>query len=160
MCILSDKEITEYIVIKELAIENFNLKNLTPNGYDLTIAEISIPKLNLTIKQGIAEIPPLTFFAISTKEYLKLGPKITAQLWLRTSWARKGIIGSFGKIDCGFEGNLTLLAFNCSEKVVQIEIGKTFAQVIFERMSRIPEKLYAMRSGDYQGQRGITFEKE
>ena len=39
------------------------------------------------------------------------------------SWARKGIICSFGKIDSGFKGNLTLLGLNSSEDEVNIELA-------------------------------------
>ena len=42
MTILSDKDITESIMTGNIGISNFIEKNLTPNGYDLTISEIKI----------------------------------------------------------------------------------------------------------------------
>jgi dCTP deaminase len=155
MSILSDGDLTAKLLNKEIKIEPFFEKNLTPNGYDLTIDEIVIPKLELQSKEGEVEIPALTWFAVSTKEYIKLSARVAAQLWLRTSHARKGIMCSFGKIDAGFEGTLTLSSFNASDKSITLTIGETFAQMVFETMSSEPKALYAEHSGHYQGQRGV-----
>jgi dCTP deaminase len=155
MTVLSDGEILRAMKAGELAIENFNDKNLTPNGYDLTIAEIMVGQGGETRTSGDIIIPPGKWFAVSTLEYVRCGPAICTQLWIRTSWARKGIISSFGKVDAGFEGTLTLSAYNSSDKEVVIPIGQRFAQIVFERLDAPSEKAYAQRSGNYQGQRGV-----
>ena len=159
MTILSDKSIVKLIASKEIIIEPFEEVNLTPNGYDLTVSEIEIPN-GKKIFKGKLRIPPNHRFAISTKEIISCGQNHCAQLWLRTSWARKGIICSFGKIDSGFKGNLTLLGLNSSEDEVNIEIGNTFAQIVFEKLSTPADELYSDRSGNYQNQKGITWSKE
>lgn len=151
--LLSDKEIVEAMIRKQISIEPFSRKNLTPNGYDLTIDEIMIPKTGEKIKEGKIKIPNLTPFLVSTKEYVKLRD-FSGSLWIRTSFARKGIIPSFGKVDVGFEGNLTLSAFNAGDEI-EISIGERFAQIVFERITK-PEMLYFQRSGNYMGQRGVT----
>ena len=155
MSILSDSDIKLWINEKGIAIEPFNEKNLTPNGYDLTIDEILIPKLKKHAKEGIVKIPYLTWFVISTKEYIKLTAKVCGQLWIRSSWARKGVICSFGKVDSGFEGTLTFSAFNASIKELDMPIGVRFAQIIFETLASKPEFLYGQKQSSYQGQRGI-----
>lgn len=160
MGILGDRDIEKYMAEGKLNIEPFSEENITPNGYDLTIEEILIPELKMHVKFGEVDVAGMRWFLISTKEYVKLNEDITAQLWIRTSWARKGILASFGKIDAGFEGNLTLSAFNASDSVVTIQIGETFAQMVFERLENPPKKLYEKRSGHYQGQRGITLNKK
>lgn len=159
MAILSDTDITAKLLSKELSIEPFFEKNLTPNGYDLTIDEIVIPKESVQVKEGEVEIPPLTWFAVSTREYVKLSAMVTAQLWIRTSHARKGVLASFGKIDAGFEGTLTLSSFNSSHEPVTLSIGDTYAQMVFEQMSSEPSALYDERSGHYQGQRGVKLNR-
>jgi dCTP deaminase len=159
MPILSDADITAKLLSKELTIDPFYEKNLTPNGYDLTIDEIVIPSRSIQEKEGEVEIPPMTWFAVSTKEYVKLSAKVTAQLWIRTSHARRGVLASFGKIDAGFEGTLTLSSFNASDKPVTLTIGDTYAQMVFELMSSEPSALYDERSGHYQGQRGVKLSK-
>jgi dCTP deaminase len=153
--ILSDRDIVEAIVRKQISIEPFNRKNLTPNGYDLTVDEIMITKTGEKINQGKIKIPSMTHFLVSTKEYVKL-TGVSGSLWIRTTFARKGVISSFGKVDVGFEGNLTLSAFNAGDEI-EISIGERFAQIVFERITK-PEMLYFQRSGNYMGQRGVTLE--
>ena len=159
MTILSDKSIIILVKKNEITISPFKNENLTPNGYDLTVEEIEIPEKQKTTTRKLT-IPPGERFAVSTKEIISCGENHCAQLWLRTSWARKGIICSFGKIDSGFKGNLTLLGLNASKKNVDIEIGNTFAQIVFEKLSTSANELYEKRSGNYQNQKGITWSKE
>ena len=155
MSILSDNDILNSMKNNDLGIEPFIEKNLTPNGYDLSIAEVFIKKSGEHIKEGMAIIPPLTWFAISTKEFVKMGPQITSQLWIRSSYARKGILASFGKVDAGFHGTLTISCFNSNDEPIEIPIGDRFCQIVFENMSSIPSELYDKKSGTYQNQRGI-----
>ena len=155
MSILSDRDIKESMKTNDLGIEPFNEKNLTPNGYDLSIDEIFIRKTDQHIKEGMAVIPPLSWFAISTKEFVKMGPQIASQLWIRSSYARKGVMASFGKVDAGFHGTLTISCFNSNDTEIEIPIGDRFCQIIFERLSSAPSELYDKKSGTYQNQRGI-----
>jgi len=157
--ILSDNDIIELMKKEELGIEPFIEKNLTPNGYDLSIEEVFIKKNNEHVKEGFAKIPPQTWFAISTKEFIKMGPKTTSQLWIRSSYARKGVMASFGKVDAGFHGTLTISCFNSNHETLEIPIGDRFCQIVFENMSSIPSELYNKKSGNYQNQRGIKLEK-
>jgi len=159
MAILSDEAILSALDVGEIEIEPFNADNLTPNGYDLTIKEIEIPNGPKTSENDLI-IPAGKRFAVSTKERIACGPSICAQLWLRTSWARKGIACSFGKIDSGFDGNLTLLGFNSSDEDVKLSTGETFAQMVFEMMTGPAASLYSERSGNYQNQRGVTWSKK
>ncbi len=140
----------------DLVLEGFKRDSLTPNGYDLSIGELLIPSSGQKFTDGSPKVPPLTWFLVGTEEVVELPTGLTGQLWIRTSWARKGIIGSFGKVDAGFRGNLTLSAFNASSSAVEIPIGSRFAQIVFVRMESMPEKGYGERSGNYQDQRGIT----
>ena len=159
MTILSDNSIVQLVKNKEITIDPFVDKNLTPNGYDLTVKEIEVPEQQKTTTQKMTILPGERF-AISSKEVISCGKNHCAQLWLRPSWARKGIICSFGKIDSGFKGNLTLLGLNASKKNIDIEIGNTFAQIVFEKLSTAANELYEERSGNYQNQKGITWSKE
>ncbi|MDG6218191.1 MAG: dCTP deaminase [Candidatus Thermoplasmatota archaeon] len=155
MSILSDVDIQKSITEKNLSIEPFVEKNLTPNGYDLSIEEIFIKKTNQHVKNGLAVIPPLSWFAISTKEFVKMGSNIASQLWIRSSYARRGVMASFGKVDAGFHGTLTISCFNANDTELEIPIGDRFCQIVFERLESVPSELYEKKSGNYQNQRGI-----
>ncbi len=156
MAVLSDGDILTLLREGGLKIEGFNERNLTPNGYDVTIEEIWLPASDKRQREGTASIPAASWFVIGTKEFLQLPPELVGEIWIRTTWVRKGILSSFGRIDAGFHGNLTFSAFNASVKPVDIQIGERFAQVVFEELKSVPEKCYKERSGNYQGQRGIT----
>ncbi len=145
--ILSDADIVRARQRGDLSIEPFAEEQLTPNGYDLSIQEIMVD--GETSRQ--ATIPPLTWFAVATREYLRL-PRHAAQLWIRSSYARRGVMASFGKVDVGFEGTLTLACFNTRQEL-ELREDDTFCQIVFEEMASAPRKRYA---GKYKGQQNIT----
>lgn len=159
MGVLSDRDIEAGLADGSLGIEPFIAKNLTPNGYDLSIDEVFIKKTDTHIKEGVAVVPPLTWFAISTRERVRMGPRVTSQLWIRSSYARRGILASFGKVDAGFQGTLTIGCFNASHESVEIPIGDRFCQIVFERLESEPQGLYHQRSGTYQNQQGVTLHR-
>ncbi len=156
MCVIPDHEILSLLKSGEMRIDDFSEDSLTPNGYDLRVAEISLPSQDLLVRDGVATVPSMTRFFVSTLEYVGLPDKICAQLWLRTSWIRKGIITGLGKVDAGFEGTLTFSGLNISDSGIEIPIGDRFVQIVFERMCSRPEFPYQKRSGHYHGQRGVT----
>lgn len=156
MAVLSDTDILAMISEGTLRIDGYSEKNLTPNGYDVTIDEIWIPSKDRRFKEGTVRVPGNSWFVIGTREYLVLPSTLVAEIWIRTTWVRKGVLSSFGRIDAGFNGNLTFSAYNASQNEVEITIGDRFAQVVFEELRSPPKKSYKERSGNYQGQTGIT----
>lgn len=160
MAVLSDSDIIEMLGSGQLRIEGYDERNLTPNGYDVTIEELWIPSTGVRAREGTVSVPGSSWFVIGTKEYLALPPSLVGEIWIRTTWVRKGILSSFGRIDAGFNGNLTFSAYNASRDPVDIPIGDRFAQVVFEDLRSLPRKTYSERSGNYQGQRGITLESK
>jgi dCTP deaminase len=156
MAVLSDSDILTMLSEGSLSIEGFTEKNLTPNGYDVTIEEIWLPSVDRRFRDGTVRVPGNSWFVIGTKEYLALPLTLVAEIWIRTTWVRKGILSSFGRIDAGFNGNLTFSAYNASANEVEVPIGERFAQIVFEELRSPPKKSYKERSGNYHGQRGIT----
>ena len=156
MGLLSDADIRRYRAKGELSIEPFVETNLTPNGYDVSIEEVVIPSIETKPVTGPARIPPTTRFAISTRETVRLSRHLAGQIWLRTTWARRGVVASFGLIDAGFSGTLTFGAFNASSVVLEIPNGERFAQVVFLTLDSPASETYDRRSGTYQGQKGVT----
>lgn len=155
MAVLSDADFLVFLRKGEIRIDPFREENLTPNGYDVTIAEVAVPSVGEPITEGKALVPPATMFAVSTHEVVELGPGVAAQLWLRTTWARRGVVASFGMIDSGFRGTLTLGGYNASNEDLFLPIGDKFAQVVFFALTSASEKGYGERSGHYQDQRGV-----
>lgn len=158
MAVLSDSDILTLLAEGPLKIEGFDEKNLTPNGYDVTVEEVWVTTMDLRVREGVARIPSGAWFVVATKEYFVLPPSIIGEIWIRTTWVRKGVLSSFGIIDAGFNGNLTFSAFNASRKPVELPIGERFAQVVFSELRSPAAKSYKDRSGNYFGQRGVTLE--
>jgi dCTP deaminase len=67
-------------------------------------------------------------------------------------------MASFGKVDAGFHGTLTISCFNASDQDLKIPVGDRFCQIVFEKMESIPSELYDKKSGNYHKQRGIKLE--
>lgn len=145
---ISDLTIIEMLKNGKLVIQGFEESNLTPNGYDVRVDEIFVDG-------GGQVIGSKKFFIVSTIEYFKLPDDIAAQIWLRTTWARRGIITGAGLIDAGFEGKLNIMSFNSSESSIILERGERYAQVIFIYLDRSAGSPYRKRSGHYFGQSGI-----
>ncbi len=159
MAVLSDADIVRRRAAGSLKIDPFAETNLTPNGYDVTVAEVLVPSKDLRFQEGTAHVPSLTRFAVGTRETITLGRDLAGQIWLRTTWARRGVVASFGIIDAGFSGNLTFGAFNASDAVLDVPIGERFAQIIFLPLDSEAAATYEKRSGRYQGQRGVTLDR-
>lgn len=156
MSLLADGDIQRAMAEGHLGIEPFEPGNLTPNGVDLRIAEVYVEDGDTTVRDGVAVVPPGSWFAVSTLEVVTLGPRIAGQLWIRSTWARRGAVAGFGKVEAGFSGTLTIGAANLSRKPLELPIGDRFCQLVFEELLSHPVALYAERSGNYQDQRGIT----
>ncbi len=158
MGVLSDQDLRRLRARGELRIEPFLEKNLTPNGYDVTIGEVVIPSKKVRIDEGAASVPPHTRFAVGTREVVELGRSLVGQIWLRTTWARRGVLASFGLIDAGFSGTLTFGAQNASEDFLELPIGDRFAQIVFFALDSPATGSYEERSGHYQGQRRVILD--
>jgi len=156
LTVLSDRDILAAIARGELAIDPLDERRLTPNGYDLGVAEVALPDSGTRFTEGTARVPPRARFAVSTQERVRLGAGLTGQLWLRTTWARRGVLASFGRVDAGFDGMLTLAAHNASESELELPVGATFAQLVIEPLTSDAAATYEERSGHYQHQQGVT----
>ncbi|MEM0139534.1 MAG: dCTP deaminase [Ferroplasma sp.] len=139
---LNDREIKEMVKNGSLIAENYNDDSLTPNGYDIRIGKISTE-----------EISTNTLFFVSSLEVIKLPGNIVATLHIKSRYARRGIFSSFGFVDAGFHGELTMAFYNFGDAIV-IKPHAKFVQIVFDRIS-MPEKDYGNRSGNYMDSTGI-----
>jgi len=159
MCVLSDREIEEYVACGKLRIEPFIPEHMTPNGIDLCMHEAWIEGIAEKFVNAMVNIPPHTRFMLATREFLSVPDDLVGMIWLKTSLARKGVTGSFGLIDAGFAGTLTLAFYNSSNDAITLNPDAKIVQVCFVKMSKPAGKLYAVRSGHYQNQKGVTFSR-
>ncbi|PYB68596.1 dCTP deaminase [Thermoplasma sp. Kam2015] len=151
--ILNDETIIDMVAKGFLISENFEIKSLTPNGYDLRIDIIDVDGK----QYSKADIPAMKHFLVSTMETLNMPEDVVGMIWTRSTFARKGIFGSFGAIDAGYHGNLTLSFFN-ADGPIELNKGDRIAQMLFVKMNERAKIPYYKRSGNYQHSQGIIKE--
>lgn len=160
MTILVDSQILELLKKQELIIEPYDEKCLQPAGYDLRLGEEALVfKDNNSQKIKIESkivIEPKQNVAVSTLERVKLPDFLVGDMKVRSSFAREGLIGSFGWVDPGFDGHLTTSLFNSSSLPIEIERGERVIQIVFHKVEQIPSKAYA---GRYQRSVGVVSSK-
>ncbi len=154
---LSDGEILEFVRTGHITIAPFMEKNLTPNGYDLSVGGVEINGVmvepNLYHK---FRVPPLSPFRVLSMENITLSNGFVANLRLKQRHARQGIQATFSQIDAGFFGTLTFCCFNGNETTLELLFGDTFCQIVFDELKTPPLKDYASRSGHYKGQTDVV----
>jgi dCTP deaminase len=139
LAILSDTDILAALKSGDLRIEPLTETSLSSAGYDL--------------RCGLAaEVQAKGHSLIHTLERVELCPSLCGQLFIRSSFAREGLFGSFALVDPGFRGQLTLCIANFGEKPVTIGEGERVAQLVFHRLASLSSKPYA---GRYQDSTGI-----
>ena len=153
MPVWSDEDFRRAVASARFSADPWRPQDLTPNGLDLRVASVLVPASGAATGDGEAVVPPLQRFLVGTQETLRLPPDAAGSLWLRSSYARRGVLASFGKVDAGFRGNLTVGAFNSSHEALRIPIGDRFCQIVMEDLATPSARPYA---GRYQDQQGIT----
>lgn len=154
---LSDGEILELVRTGHINIAPFFEKNLTPNGYDLSIGGVEINGVmlepNLYHK---FRVPPLSSFRVLSMEYVTLSNGFVANMRLKQRFARAGIQATFSQVDAEFYGTLTFCCFNGNEQSFELEFGLPFCQIVFDELKVLPLRGYAARSGHYKGQTDVV----
>lgn len=156
--LLSDGQIREAVAQNRLQIENFSEDCLQPASYDMRLGEEAITssgreKINPADK-GLLTIPGGDFALVTTHERVKLTPKMTGHIGLRSHYARKGLILLSGpQIDPGFQGVLVVGINNVSPSNLVIPYKERFCTVEFHELHEDAKRPY---EGEYQSQAGIS----
>ena len=159
MATWSDADLLAAVQAGAFKAEPWHPQDLTPNGLDLRIAHVLVPSVSAEpVSSGTATVPPMTRFVVGTEAVLTMPPTAVGSLWIRSSYARKGVLASFGKVDAGFRGNLTVGAFHAGHEPLAVPIGDRFCQLVLETLQSPPTKDYGAK-GRYQDQRGVTLAK-
>ena len=143
MATLSDQDLLAAIKCGSLKIDPFSEESLSPAGYDLRAGEV------FTISRGMIEL-------VHTMERVELPVDLCGRLFIRSSFAREGLVGSFALVDPGFRGQLTLAFLNMGKGDVVIAKGERIAQLVLGRLETPAKKPY---SGRYQDSKGSVGSK-
>lgn len=140
---LSDRDILAAIDGGKLKIAPFSRDSLSSAGYDLRAGRA------FTVPAGRVEL-------LHTMERVEMPDDLAGQLFIRSSFAREGLVGSFALVDPGFRGQLTLAFLNMGKADATVGEGERIAQLVFSRLETPSEKPY---SGRYQDSRGSVSSK-
>lgn len=81
-------------------------------------------------KQSVV-IKPGESYLVTTNEKVNMPETITANMWLRSTLYRSGIIMSGGNIAPGYCGELSFLFYNAGEAEMEIELGARIVHIMF-----------------------------
>ncbi|MGC8936025.1 MAG: dCTP deaminase [Candidatus Methanomethylicaceae archaeon] len=140
MTVLSDADILKFIEEGLLKIEPLDPNSISPAGYDLRSA---ISKI----------LEPRSTVLINTLEAVELSTYVCGQIFIRSSFAREGLFGSFAFVDPGFRGQLTLSLSNLGDASIDIRAGERIAQIIFLSLLTPTHRPYG---GRYQNSSGVV----
>lgn len=143
--ILVDKEIRKMVKKNQLIIENFDLDNLGSVSYDLEIDKIVAfsddhESEHIKYELGIGE-----YVIVKTKEKLRMPYDLMGRIEEKNSIIRIGLIVSGPCYQPGHETYAYLRVLNISKRKVLLERGFRIAQIMFEKLSAVPEVTYNKR---------------
>lgn len=101
-------------------------------------------------------IKPGQSYLVTTLEKVNLPQNLTANMWMRSTLYRSGIIMCGGNIAPGYQGELSFLFYNAGKASMEIELGARIIHIIFWE---IKGKTNTYR-GQWQGGRVSTKKKE
>ena len=160
MTVLSDKDILgrwNELFHNNDALVATHQNRIQPASVDLRLNNVvkRIDGETFTLGRGEYVLQPGEFILGSTIEYVSIPEDIVARVEGRSSIGRLGIMVhvTAGYIDPGFEGNITLELFNCSDKDFPLNCGDALCQIVFEKLSSPCLHRY---DGKYQGDTGVV----
>jgi len=159
-------------------VENLSERELTnPEGagFDLRLGEVytiegeaflgieerKTPEAKLLAKfdpkrKNNIQIKPHEQYLVTTHESVNLPSDITANLWLRSTLYRSGLILSGGNVAPGYSGKLSFTFYNSGNSNIVIELGARIVHILFFKVSGGGSKY----RGQWQGGRVVATKKE
>lgn len=79
---------------------------------------------SITIKPGES-------YLVTTVEKVNIPENLTANMWLRSTLYRSGIVLSGGNVAPGYSGELSFLLYNAGKAEMEIELGARIVHIMF-----------------------------
>lgn len=164
--ILSDRDILNELNNYTLKIIPFpDEENIQPCSVDLHLGNElkTIQGKTIDILHDTYKLKPNEFILGCTNEYVEIPTHLCGQVEGKSSIARLGISchQTAGYIDAGYNGNITLELYNCSDKEFELESGMPICQIVFHLLSSecIREYGDVTLNSHYQGSEGTVLSR-
>ena len=150
MSFLSDGTLLE---LGTTLLNPFNPDNVEPCSYDLTLETVEAPYNFKDTSHFL--VKPFEFCLATTVETVSLPNHLGARVEGKSSMGRRGLFihVTAGWIDPGFNGQITLELFNCTQDEMYLTKGQRIAQLAFFELDKPALRPY---EGKYQNQRGAV----
>ena len=144
--ILTDTEIRKAVNGRWLiSPDTFQESSLEASSYDVRVGAKGVlggDGTELDLRTVALELGPGTYAGIISHENFALPENICARIGSKRALAYDGIILLTGTtIDPGYEGHLLFCVYNASQRKVLIRHNKKLCNVVFERLSKAPERV-------------------
>jgi len=80
-------------------------------------------------------LQPGDTYLVTTREKVNMPENLTANMWLRGTLYRSGLILSGGNVAPGYTGELSFLLYNAGKAEMQIELGARIVHIMFFEVS-------------------------
>lgn len=164
--ILSDRDILFSLSHSDLKIiPKPSEKSIQPCSVDLHLGNElkTIEGESIDILHDSYKLKPHEFLLGSTLEYVEIPNYLCGQVEGKSSIARLGITchQTAGYIDAGYNGNITLELFNCSNKEFELESSMPICQIVFHTLLSECIRPYGSDGLDshYQGSNGTVLSR-
>lgn len=128
------------MVSKYKLIENFEIKNIKPAGYELRIGNRYAKDGKIIELKGYGEelrIEPFKCIIVTTEERLNMPTILIARWNLRVHWVYEGLLWlGAPQVDPGYYGHLFCPIFNLSNRDVILKKGDALALIDFVRTTK------------------------
>lgn len=144
--VLTDTEIQDavqknWLISKEI----FQESSLEASSYDIRVGAKGVvggEGVEIDLRKEAMELGPGAYAGIISYEKLFLPENISARIGSKRALSYDGVILLTGTlVDPGYEGHLLFGVYNASQRKVLMRFNKKLCNVVFERLSKAPERL-------------------
>lgn len=144
--VLTDSEIQDAVDRNWLiSKDTFQQSALEASSYDIHVGEKGIlggGGVEFDLRKNVMELGPGGYAGVISRERVSLPENMCARIGSKRALSYEGVILLTGSVvDPGYEGHLLFGLYNASQRKAYIRFNKKVCNVVFERLSKAPDKV-------------------
>ncbi len=156
--VLTDSEIQDAVEGAWLiSKDTFQPSSLEASSYDIHVGGKGVlggVGAEIDLRSQIMELGPGAYGGVLSSERICLPERICARIGSKRALSYEGVILLTGSIvDPGYDGYLLFGVYNASQRKVFLRYNKKLCNIVFERLSKVPDKLVqpdpSLQSGNF-----------